>query len=77
MLLIILATEQNDSVIHISILFQILLHYKLLQDTKHEYVSLCYTVCLAEQYFWFQMVDLALVDLALVDLAHALLPLPS
>ena len=36
--------QQNDSVIHLSILFQILFPYKLLQNT--EYSSLCYTVIL-------------------------------
>lgn len=70
MLLIISAIEQNDSVIHVSNRFQISFLYRLLQDTKHEYVSLCYAVCLTEQYFWFQM-------LALVDLAPAFLSLPS
>ena len=33
---------QSDSVIHLYILFQILFHYRLLQDI--EYSSLCYTV---------------------------------
>ena len=36
------SVQQSDSVTHISILFQILFHYRLLQDT--EYSSLCYTV---------------------------------
>ena len=34
--------HHSDSVIRISILFQILFHYRLLQDS--EYSSLCYTV---------------------------------
>ena len=36
--------QQSNSVLHIYtwILFQILLHYRLLQDT--EYSSLCYTI---------------------------------
>ena len=34
--------QQNDSIIHIYILFYILFHYSLSQDT--EYSSLCYTV---------------------------------
>ena len=43
--------QQNDSVIHIYILFHILFHYGLLQDT--EYSSLCYTVgpCCLSQLF--------------------------
>ena len=34
--------QQNDSVTHTCILFQILFHYRLLQGK--EYSSLCYTV---------------------------------
>ena len=34
------SVQQSDSVIHIYILFQILFHYRLLQDI--EYSSLCY-----------------------------------
>ena len=34
--------QQSDSVIHVSILFQILFPFRLLQNT--EQISLCYTV---------------------------------
>ena len=41
-IVLISAVKQSGSVIHIYILFQILFHYRLLQDI--EYNSLCYTV---------------------------------
>ena len=53
--------QQNDSVIHISILFQISFPFRLLQSTERS--SLCYTVGLC----WLSLSNIAMCTLRAVE----------
>ena len=72
------AVQQSDSVIHTYILFHILFHYDLLQDT--EYSSLCYTVgpcCLSKAFLSVQFSGVKYIHMVVQPRHHFVPVQPS